>query len=115
MNNLQVKNIINKKIKLIKKNTFKNAIAIAAVGSAIGLGVSIGVDNFAPEKDIPCLAGALATSCFLIVGGHKVVPSLSDIYNLYSINKELSGGTNRFKNITERNLDKEIKKYVKTL
>lgn len=108
MNNLQINKVVDKKIKLVKKNTFKNAIIMSA--STLAVAGLVMLDNGSVSD------ATMVGSAWIMFGASSLIyPGLSEISYLKSIKKDLNNGINNFENVSEENFDKVIKPYTKTL
>ena len=108
MNNLQINKVVDNKLNILKKNTFKRAIIVSAA-TMVGSGLTmIGNGNIID-------ATIIGSSVLMFSSIGYLYPSLSDLSYLEGIKKDLKKGVNKFENVSENNFDMMLKPYMKTL
>lgn len=108
MNNLQINKVVDNKLNVLKKNTFKRAVIVSAA-TMVGSGLTMMGNGNIMDATI------VGSSVLMFSSMGYLYPSLSDLSYLEGIKKDLKKGINNYENVSEKNFDMMLKPYMKTL
>ncbi len=107
MNNLQINNVVDNKLNVLRKNTFKRAVIVSAA-TMVGSGLTMmGNGNIMD-------ATLVGSSVLMFSSFGYLYPALSDLSYLEGIKKDLKKGINNYENVSEKNFNLMLKPYMKT-
>ena len=107
MNNLQINNVVDNKLNVLRKNTFKRAVIVSAA-TMVGSGLTMMGNGNIMDATI------VGSSVLMFSSFGYLYPALSYLSYLEGIKKDLKKGINNYENVSEKNFNLMLKPYMKT-